>query len=215
MRSVLIIGLGSFGLTLARDLVKRGNGVTVVDLDEERVNKARDFVDKAIIADGTKQDVLRELGVDEFDVVVVNLGDRIDASVLTTLHLKQLDAKEIVAKAVSSDHESILKMIHVDQIVFPERDVALTLSHVLSTTNVLDRFLLTSDYSIVELAPPPLLVGKSLSELDLRNRYGIQVVIIKQTVPEAIVIPSGDFVIKDSDILVVMGTEEDLRRLEV
>ena len=215
MKSVLIIGLGSFGLTLGRDLVKRGNEVAVIDTNEERINKAREFVDKALIADGTRREVLKELRVEEFDVVVVNLGDRIDASVLAALHLRELNAREIVVKAVSSDHETILKMIGVDQVVFPERDMALRLSYILSSANVMDQFLLASDYSIVELAAPPALVGKSLQELDLRNRYGVQVVIIKQTVPEGLVFPSGDFVIKDSDVLVVMGKEEDLKRLQV
>ena len=137
------------------------------------------------------------------------------ADLLAALHLRELDAREIVVKAVSSDHETILKMIGVDQVVFPERDMALRLSYILSSANVMDQFLLSSDYSIVELAAPPALVGKSLQELDLRNRYGIQVVIIKQTVPEGLVFPSGDFVIKDSDVLVVMGKEEDLKRLQV
>jgi len=215
MKSVLIIGLGSFGLTLARNLVKRDNEVAVVDIDEGRIDKARGFVDKAMIADGTRREVLEELKVDEFDVVVVNLGDRIDASVLATLHLKELGVREIVAKAISSDHETILKMIGADQVIFPERDVALRLSYVLSSSNVMDQVLLSSDYSLVELAAPPALVGKSLMELDLRNRYGIQVVIIKQVVPEELVFPSGDFVVKDSDVLVVMGKEKDLKRLQV
>jgi len=215
MKSVLIIGLGSFGLTLARSLVKRGNEVAVVDIDEERINKARTFVDKAMIADGTKREVLEELKVDEFDAVVVNLGDRIDASVLATLHLKELRAREIVAKAVSSDHETVLKMIGADQVVFPERDVGLRLSYVLSSSNVMDQFLLASDYSLVELTAPPALVGKSLKELDLRNRYGIQVVIVKRVATEELVFPSGDFVVKDDDVLVVMGKEENLKRLQV
>ena len=215
MRSLLIIGLGSFGMTLARDLVKRGNEVAVIDIDEERINKARGFVDKAMIADGTKREVLEELKIEEFDVAVVNLGDRLDASVLATMHLKELGAKEIVAKAISGDHEKILEMIGVDQIVFPERDMALRLSYALSATNVMDQFFLASDYSLVELTAPAALVGKSLSELDLRNRYGVQVMIIKQTVPEQLIFPSGEFVVKDSDILVVMGKEEALKRLKV
>jgi len=215
MRSLLIIGLGSFGMTLARDLIKRGNEVAVIDIDEERINKAKGFVDKAIIADGTKREVLEELEIEEFDAVVVNLGDRIDSSVLAALHLRELGAKEVVTKAVSSDHETILKMIGVDQVVFPERDMALRLSYVLSTTNVMDQFFLASDYSLVELSAPLALVGKSLKELDLRNRYGVQVVIIKQTVPEELVFPSGDFIVKDSDVLVVMGKEKDLKRLQV
>lgn len=214
MKSLLIIGLGSFGMTLARNLVKRGNEVAVIDTDEERINKAREFVDKAIIADGIKVEVLKELRIDDFDVVVVNLGDRIDASVLAALHLRELGAREIVVKAVSSDHETILKMIGVNQVVFPERDMALRLSYILSSSNVMDQFFLTSDYSLVELAAPSALVGKSLSELDLRNRYGVQVILIKQTVPEELIFPSGDIVVKDSDVLVVMGKEKDLKRLE-
>ena len=215
MKTLLIVGLGSFGMTLARDLVKRGNEVMGIDVDEDRIDKAREFVDKALIADGTRREVLKEFRVEEFDVVVVNLGDRIDTSVLAALHLKELGAREIVVKAVSSDHETILKMIGVDQVVFPERDMALRLSYVLSSSNVMDQFLLAGDFSLVELVATPSMVGKSLQELNLRNRYGVQVVIIKQTVPEELVFPSGDFTVKDSDVLVVMGKEEDLKRLQI
>ena len=214
MNIVLIIGLGSFGMSLARDLVQRGNEVAVMDTDEERINKARGFVDKAVIADGTQREPLKELGANAIDVVVVNLGDRIDASVLAALHLRELGAREIVVKAVSSDHETIVKMIGVDRVVFPERDTAVRLSYVLSSANVMDQFLLGGGYSIVELVAPPTMVGRSLRDLDLRNRFSGQVIIIKQTVPEALVFPTGEFVVKDSDVLVVMGRDRDLKRLQ-
>ena len=103
MASILILGLGSFGITLARDLTGRGNEVAVVDTSEERVNTVKSEVDKAIVADATQRPVLEEIGVHEFDTVVVNLGDRIDASVLTTMHLKQMGAKRVVVKGVSED----------------------------------------------------------------------------------------------------------------
>lgn len=214
MRSTLILGLGSFGFTLARGLVDRGNEVVAVDKREDLVNAVKEFVAKSIIADVSLPDALEELGVGEFDTVVVNLGDRIDASVLTTLHLKRLGARQIVVKGISEDHASVLKMVGADQVVFPERDVAMQLAYVLSSTNVLDQIPLAPGYSIVELATPVAFVGKTLQELDLRNRYDIQVIVVKRQVPEEILLPRADFRPKSSDVLVVMGKDENLRWLQ-
>lgn len=214
MKKFLILGLGSFGLTLAKDLKKRGNEVAAVDNDEERVNAARDSVDQAIIADATKLDVLEQLRVQDFDTVVVNLGDRIDASILTTLHLKQMNAREIVVKGISEDHAAILQMIGADQVVFPEQDIALRLSYILSHTNVLDQIALAPGYRVIELPTPPGFFGKTLEQVDLRRRYGIQLLLVKQMVPEATLFPTAEFVFKHSDVLVLMGKDEDLSRLQ-
>ena len=214
MASILILGLGSFGITLARDLVDRGNEVAVVDASEDRVKAVQDDVDKAIIADATQRAALEEIGVSDFDTVVVNLGDRIDASVLTTLHLKQLGAKRVVVKGVSEDHVTVAKMVGADQVVFPERDIALRLSYVLTNPSVLERILLAPGYSLVELAAPEDFAGKTLSELDLRNRFQVQVVILKRAGTDEVVFPTADLRVGGSDVLVLMGRDEGLRSIQ-
>jgi trk system potassium uptake protein TrkA len=214
MASILVLGLGSFGITLARDLVGRGNEVAVVDASEDRVNAVKDEVDKAIIADATQRAALEEIGVADFDTVVVNLGDRIDASVLTTLHLKQLGARRVVVKGVSEDHVTVAKMVGADQVVFPERDIALRLSYVLTNPNVLERILLAPNYSLVELAAPDDFTGKTLSELDLRNQYEVQVVILKRAGTDEVVFPTRDLKIGHRDVLVLMGRDVGLRRIQ-
>lgn len=214
MRSILILGLGSFGLTLAKDLVRRGNEVAVVDSSAERVKAVRDLVDQAIVADVTFRETLEQMGVEAFDTVVVNLGERIDASILTTLHLHQMGVRNIVVKGISEDHAAVLKMVGADQVVFPERDIALRLSYILSNPNVLDQVLLAPGYSLIELAAPNPFIGKTLEALDLRNRYSVQIIVVKQTVPDEVVFPTREFIVKSGDVLVLMGRDEDLRAVE-
>ena len=214
MGSILILGLGSFGLTLARDLVERGNEVAAVDSSEDRVRAVRDVVDKAMIADVTQRETLEQIGVQSFDTVVVNLGDRIDSSVLTALHLKQLGVRNVVVKGISEDHATVLRMVGADQVVFPERDVALRLSYVLSNPSVVDHVLLAPGYSLVELPASKAFVGKTLEDLDLRNRYGVQVIIAKRGAPEHVFFPTREFLIQEGDVLILMASDGDLRRVQ-
>lgn len=213
MKNFLVIGLGSFGLTLARALIEQGNEVAVVDLQEERVNEARNFVDKAIIADVKRRDVLAELHVDAFDTVVVNLGDEIDASILTTLFLKQMGARRVFVKATSEDHATILKMVGADQVIFPERDTALRLSHILGSPNLLDEVLLAPGYSLIEMSAPDAFVGRSLAKLNLTNLYRVQVLLIKRP-GGAVVFPRGELEIHAGDTVVLMGRDPDLKVVE-
>jgi trk system potassium uptake protein TrkA len=146
--------------------------------------------------------------------VIVSLGDRIDASVLVTLYLKELGVEEIIAKATTEDHGKILDRIGATTVVFPEREIAFRLARSLENVNVLDAIPLSPGVSILEFGPPNSFLGKSLKELDLRNRYGIQIVVIKELVPENLVIvPHPDHKIKESDILVGIGKDEDFQKL--
>lgn len=214
MRNFAVIGLSNFGYFLAKELTNKSLYVLAVDVDEERINQVKPFVQKAIIADATDKDTLGRLGLSEIDAVVVSLGDRIDASILATLYLKELGIKEIVVKAVSEDHGKVLEMVGATRIVFPERDTARHLAYSLSALDVLDHLELAPGYSIIDFVPPAAFENKTLAQLDLRKRYQVQVIVVKQLVPERVIFPAADYVVRSSDILVVMGEDEDLRKFQ-
>lgn len=214
MRNYAIIGMSSFGYFLARQLVKEGVEVVAIDLDDERIEKIKAHVPKAVIADGTDRNTLENLGVHEMDGVVVSLG-QIEASVLTILHLKELKVRRILAKALSEEHGKILEMVGATEIVFPEKDMAFKVARTLTHDNILDHVPLAEGYSIIEISPPSSFLHKSLAELDLRKKYGVQIIVIKGYVPNALVlVPTADYVVKDDDILVVMGQDDNLKKIQ-
>ncbi len=172
------------------------------------------YVTKGIIADARDMETLKKLGVTETDAVIVSLGESIDASLLVVLHLKELGIEEIFVKVLTEDHAKIVNIIGASEIVFPERDSAFKLAQRIDNPNILEYVPLTEGYSVIDLAPPESFTGKTLRELDLRNEYEVQVIIIKEMVPERVIIPTANQVVKDSDLLVVMGKNEDLERLK-
>ncbi len=146
---------------------------------------------------------------------MVSLGDRIDASIMVTLHLKELGAERIVVKAVSEDHRKVLEMVGATEVVFPEMDKAIKTAKTLSFPNALDYLPLAPGFSIVEIAPPKAFIGKTLAELDLRNKYHVQVIAVRELIPDRInLVPKADCVIKDSDIMVILGRDEDLNKIK-
>ncbi len=214
-RKFAVIGLSSFGFYLCKYLKNRRFYVMAIDINEPRVDQVKEFVDKAIIADATDKQVLEDLGIKELDAVIVSLGDRIDSSILATLHLHELGVEEIIAKAISEDHGKVLNAVGASMVIFPEKDMAERLANILEQSSILDYLDLGSGYGIVELAPPQSFCGKTLRELRLRERFNVQVIMIKEVVPENIIaVPDPDHIIKDSDILVIMGKDEDLDRVQ-
>jgi trk system potassium uptake protein len=215
MRSFAIIGLSSFGYYIAKELSHRGHHILAIDIDEDKIDKVRGFVERAVIADAGDKETLAGLGLAELDGVIVSMGEKIDASILVTLYLRELKVKKIIAKANTDDHGRILDIIGATQVVFPERDEALRLAHTLESDYFLDAITLSEGISIIEIAPPKLFVARTLGQLDLRNRYGVSVLLIKEWLPEKVVlIPTADRVIKDSDTLVLLGKDEDLENIK-
>ncbi len=215
MRSFAIIGLSTFGYYLAKELSHRGHQILAIDIDEDKIDKIRPFVDRAVIADASDKEALASLGLAELDAVIVSLGEQMDASILVTLYMREFRVKKIVAKALSEDHGRILDIIGATDVIYPERDVANRLAHTLESDFFLDSISLSEGISIIEIAPPSPFLAKSLGQLDLRNRYGVSVLLIKEVIPEKIVlIPTADHVIKDSDILVILGKDEDLEKIQ-
>ena len=210
-----VIGLGNFGFYLASGLFRKGHEVLGIDINPRQVQEIRDQVSRAVIADATDLQALRELELETMDAVVVSIGSVLNSSILATLNVKDIGVKRVVAKAVSNAHGRILQKIGADEIYFPEKDIALTAAQRMDNPNVLDYLPFMEGYSIVELAPPKEFVGKTLIELDLINNQGIQVVAVKELVPERVVmIPTGRYLVKDSDVLVLLGPDKALAGLK-
>lgn len=215
MKRCSIIGLGMFGFSLARALHEEGHEVLAIDRNKEIIQKMKDYCTRAVLADATDRETLVALNVQDADFAVVGLGTRLDHSVLVTLHLKELGVKEVIVKAITEDHGKILRMLGATEVVYPEKDVALKLAVSLSSPNLLDHLPIMEGYSIVELAVPDSFVGKSLKDLQLRNTYGVQVIAIRELIPERMTMsPTADFVLKPSDILVIMGSNKALAKVQ-
>lgn len=216
MKQFAVIGLGNFGYHLATTLCAKGHEVMAIDKDPQKVQSVKDLVTQAVVADATDREALETLGLHQIDTVVVSIGSEINNSVLATLHLKDIGVRRVVAMAISEPHGRILEKVGASEVVFPERDLATSLAEKLHNPNMLDYLPFSPDYSIVELAPPKGFIGRSLKELDLINRYGVQVVAVKELIPDRLnMIPTGNFTIKDSDILILLGPNKSLEKLRV
>ncbi|WP_303740799.1 potassium channel family protein [Lutispora saccharofermentans] len=216
MKQFVVIGIGRFGGALAKRLYDIGHEVLAVDIDEELIQRISDKVTHAIAADATDENVLRSLGVRNFDVGVVAIGDDIQSSIITTLMLKEMGLKYIVAKAQNEVHAKVLKKLGADRVVFPERDMGIRVAHNLIATNILDIIELSPDYSLLEFEVFPSWIGENLKDLNLRAKYGINVLAIKNNNDNGSinVSPKAQETIKAGDILVVVGSNEDLLKLE-
>ena len=209
-----VIGLGSFGSNVAKTLYEKGHEVIAVDKDKDKIEDVKTFVSHAVHMDSDVKENLLALGIQDMDVVIVSLGPEMEASILTVLYLHEIGGIRIVAKALTEDHAKILEALGATDVIFPEKDMAIKTALRLSNPNVLEYLPLLSGIGIQEIAPPERFIGKSIQELDLRNKYGIQIIAIKEIIPEKTTfIPKDNFVIKDSDIMVVMREIRQLAKL--
>lgn len=208
-----VIGLGRFGTSVATALYTLGYEVLAIDADEERVQKFSEQVTHVVQADTTDENSLKALGIRNFDVVVVAIGENMQANVFTTLLLKDLGVKYIVAKARNELHGKMLEKIGADRVVYPERDMGLRVAHYLASTNVLEYIELSPNLSIVEITAPKSLVGKNLAEAGLREKYKVNVVAMKRN--DHVTAPPHPYEKIDSgDILVIVGESQGIQKLE-
>lgn len=215
MGQFAIIGIGNFGYYLGRHLYEKGHEVIALDIAKAQVQKVKDNVSQAVVVDATDREALESLGISHVDAAVVCIGTRMQASILATLHLKELGLKNILAKATSEEHGRILRKVGANEILFPEKDLAIGVASRLDNPNMLDYLPFIEGYSIVELAAPKDFVGKTLRELDLINRFGIQVLAVKEIIPKGLtLIPKANFQVKDSDALIVLGPDETLEKFQ-
>ncbi len=212
MGEYAVIGLGRFGQAVAGSLYSLGHNVLGIDKDEHDVSIASGFTTKAVQCDATDEQSLKSLGLRNFDVVIVAIGD-LQASILVTLILKEMGVREVVAKASNESHGKVLFKIGADRVVYPEREMGVRVAHNLSSINILDMIELSPEYSIVELTASKPFIGKSLQELDLRNKYQINVIAIRRG-KEINLTPNRNDRIKEGDTVVMVGKNEKLRDLE-
>ncbi len=215
MKRFIVIGLGNFGFYVAKTLFEDGHEVLAIDRNRERIARIQDFVSEAVILDAIHKESLVGLGITEAEAVVVSMGEDISNSILTTLYLKELGAKKIVAKCQDEDHARILEKLGANEIIFPEKAMGQKVAKGLSKGNILDFIPLSEDYTIIEVAPPKEFIGKSLKELKLKTIYQIYIIAVDQLIPPAFILsPPGEFVVKDSDSLVLLGREKDIGRIK-
>jgi trk system potassium uptake protein TrkA len=214
MKQFVVIGIGNFGHYLAVHLYKKGYEVLVIDKISNRVSEIKDQVSQAVVADATDRKALEALGLDKMDAAVVCIGSVLSESILATLNLKDIGVERVYAKALSEAHSRILQKIGASEVFFPEKDQAISLAERLHNPNMLDYLPFLEGYSIIQLAPPNRFIGKSLRELNLINKFGVQVVAVQEVVPERLnLIPTAQFVLKDSDIMILLGPNEALDEL--
>lgn len=226
MRQFAVIGLGRFGSKVAETLAKKGVHVIAIDSDPELVGRVSDVVTKAVQIDSTDEESLAASGVKDVDVAVVAMGEDVESSILTTALLKNLNIKEIVARACTKLHAQILKMVGATRVVFPEEDMGIRVANSILSPGVLEYIELGADYTLAEIEAKSESIGRTINELDLKTRYGINVIIVKRKVievgekaEEAIekevkVLPTSDYKIQRGDILVVVGNNKDVESFE-
>jgi trk system potassium uptake protein len=209
----VVIGLGTFGAALARKLKSNGIRVTGIDGEAEAVEAVQDHLFEAVIGDATDREALATLSLDTADSVVISLGEDITRSLLATLHAKELGARHIVVKGVTPEHGKLLKSLGVERVVFPEIEIAQQLADRLTWPSVIDFLPIDSDYSFVEIVMPESMLGKKLMDTDLKKKFGLWVVGVKDVMTGKLTMfPDGDYKFLDDQMLLLVGKEKDLRK---
>ena len=213
MKSYVVIGLGRFGNTLARQLCKLGAEVLAMDVHNDLVQQVAEDVTHAVVGDAQDKDVLRALGVRDFDCAIVAIGTDLAASVLTVMNLQELGVPYIICKAHDETHSRVLKKLGVNKVVIPEQENATRLARSLHSHNVLDYIELSEDYGILEIPAPKSWVGKTLKELNIRAKLGVNIIAVENN-KKTNVSPSADYQIQQEDILVVLGDNYSLEAVQ-
>ena len=213
MKSFVVIGLGRFGTAVAEELYALGHEVLAIDREEGCAQRVSEIVTHTIIADAKDESVLQSIGVRNFDGVIICMTD-IEDSVMIALMLKDMGAKYIIAKSKSKQHSRMLELIGVDRIVFPEQDMGVRLAQTISSRRALDFIELSPDYAIVELPLPNVWQDKTLAEIGVRKQFGINVLAVRRGEKEIQVSPQAEFLLKHKDALIVVGKNQNIRKLE-
>ena len=223
-KQVAVIGLGRFGSSVVETLVEKGCEVLAIDINEDNVKAVTEHATHAVQCDATDIRTLKELGVQNIEIAVVSIGEDVEASVLIVMALKELGVKEIIAKAVTPLHTRILEKLGATQVVYPERDIAIRVATHIVTPNILDSLVLSPEYCISEVPAPPGFVGKMLKDSHIRSLHRVNIIAIKRKttdvhkgkseIRESVnVAPSGEDLIMDGDILVILGQEGYIEKL--
>ena len=214
MKSYVVIGLGRFGAELATRLYACGEEVMVIDTNEQLIDKIADRVTRAVTADARDADVLKKLGVENFDRAIVAVGSDLAASALITMHLKALNVPYIMCKAHDDTYKSILEKLGADKVIIPEREVADKLALGLTHAGVMEYIELSQEFGIVEMEPIPAWVGKTIRQLELRNTYGVNVIAVRSHEDTIKIPPDIDTPIPADVVMVMLGKYEMFEKLK-
>lgn len=213
-KQFVVIGLGRFGYSIAKTLHSLDYDVLAIDRSEDIVQQISDEVTHAVQLDATDENALKSLGVRNFDVAIVAIGEDIQASIMVTLLLKELGVKYIIAKAQNEKHQKVLEKIGADRVILPEKEMGIRIANNLSTTNILDYIELSPDYSIMEVKALKEWENKTLKELRLRSTYGINIVAIKRG-EDVRISPLAEDIIMEDDIIITIGTQKTFNKLKI
>ncbi len=222
-----VLGLGHFGFNLSLALTKKGAEVLAVDNRESQVERLRDRVAHAVVADAKDKGALASLGLEDMDAVIVAIGEDFESSILATANLQEIGVKKISSRVVSPTHEKLLKLMNVEDLILPEAEAAEQFAHKLIRKGILEYLEISKDHSIVELHVPKIFVKKTLGDLNLRKNYGINLITIIKSVKKAglfslkkepeenkvIGVLDGPYVFEPDDILVVFGSESSIKKI--
>ncbi|MGI2327983.1 potassium channel family protein [Planococcus sp. YIM B11945] len=212
-KQVVIIGLGRFGTSACKELHRLGHEILAIDTDEERVMGVSDHSTQALVANGTDENVLKSLGVRNFDHAIVAIGDNLQSSVLCTLMLKEMGVTNVWVKARDLQHQKILERVGADRVIQPEHEMGIRIAHHMDSEKIIDYIDLSAEYSIVELVASKKVAEKTLRELDIRTRYNCTILAIKRG-EDVNIVPLPEDEIRLKDVLVIIGHKEDLKRFE-
>ena len=221
-----VIGLGTFGSNVAKELAAREFPVLAIDHKEEVVNRISSFVTQAIVADATDDIALKDAGIADCDTVIISMGEDIETSILATLIAKDLGVPNVIVKCTSMWHSKIAVKIGADKVIYPELEMAKKLAESMASPNILEQIEFSKDYNLVEIIAPESLWKKTIRESNIRNKFGVNIIAIKRNVPfvnddgqsdikeETNIAPGPDDEIMENDILVVVGKEEQLKKFK-
>lgn len=213
MKSMLVIGLGRFGQHLAANLIDLGNDVMIVDMEEKNLESLLPYAASAKIGDCTKPEVLKSLGIGNFDVIFVCIGTNFQSSLEITSLVKELGGKHVVSKATRDIQAKFLLRNGADEVVYPEKDIAENCAARFSMNHVFDYIELSEEYGIYEISPLREWIGKSIRESDIAARYRVSILGTKKESDESQIMPSADYVIKDEEHLIVLASDKTVEQL--
>ena len=213
MKSYVVIGLGRFGTTLARQLCELGGQVLAMDVRSDLVQQVAEDVTHAVVGDAQDKEVLRALGVRDMDCAIIAIGDNLAASVLITMNLKELEVPFVICKAHDETHRRVLEKLGVDKVIIPEKEHAQRLARSLNSHNVLDYIELSEEYGILEVPAPKSWIGKTLRELDVRAKLGVNIIAVENG-DKTNVSPSADYRIGEKDTMVILGENYALEAVQ-
>lgn len=216
MKTFAVIGMGRFGKSIALQLFKMGYEVLAVDKDIDKINAIADYVTQAVCADAKEESVLKSLGIRNYDCVVIAIGGNISDSVLITLNVKEAGIKQIVCKALDRQHKKVLEKIGADTVIIPEQEAGIKIAINLVSKGIIDIIDISDKYSIADTVVPKRWVGKSIEELSVRKKHGVNIVAIKSSFndEDVTITPKPDYVFKETDIVVLVGEKEAINVLD-